>query len=396
LHLGQTIAPTPGQPDKTPMPIPLRTALIGADRGGEVAPEQLILLDSAEQHITFDNVPERPLLSINRGFSAPVIVDVERGDDDLERLAEHDRDPFARYEAMQELMMRSLVAGARNEALDTAPIVRAVAGTLASPTLDVAFKGEAIFIPSENIIADRMEAVDPDAIHASRDALRAALGTALRDDLLRVRSGAQPAGDDLSGDAKGLRRLRSVALGLLAAGDPAEGAAIAKAQFDAADNMTDRQNALSVLVSLDAPERTEALDAFYDRFRDDPLVVDKWFTLQGLAQRSQTIDDVERLATHPAFNIANPNRLRALASSFAANPWAFNHASGRGYRFVADMILAADKLNPQVAARLVPPLGRWRRMEPGRSSLMRAELERIAGTPGLSKDVFEQASKSLT
>ena len=394
LHLAQSIPPTPEQPDKKPMPIPLRTALIG--ESGEIAPERVILLDRAKQSIHFDSVSEPPMLSINRGFSAPVIVDVERGPGELERLAGNDTDPFARFEAMQELMMRALIAGALGEDTDTAPIIRAVGRTLASQSLDIAFKGEAIFVPSENIISDRMDVVDPDAVHQSRDKLRAALGTALREQLLRVRSGPAPAGDDLTPEAKGARRLRGVALGLIAAGDPREGAALAKAQFDAADNMTDRQGALAILLSLDAPERQQALDAFYDRFRDDPLVVDKWFALQAFAQRSSTIGEVERLAAHADFNIANPNRLRALAGSFTANPWVFNHASGRGYRFVADMILAADKLNPQVAARLVPPLGRWRRMEPVRSALMRAELERIAAAPGLSKDVFEQASKSLS
>jgi aminopeptidase N len=137
------------------------------------------------------------------------------------------------------------------------------------------------------------------------------------------------------------------------------------------------------------------LDAFYERFRDDPLVIDKWFTLQAFAQRPSTIDEVERLAAHPAFTIANPNRLRSLAGAFAANQWAFHHPSGRGYRFVAGMILAADKLNPSTAARLVPPLGRWRRFDEQRAALMRAELERIVATIGLSKDVYEQASKSL-
>ena len=195
--------------------------------------------------------------------------------------------------------------------------------------------------------------------------------------------------------AKGTRKLRSVALGLLAAADPAEAARLAKAQFDSADNMTDRQGALSVLASLEQPAREEALAAFYKRFEDDALVIDKWFGLQAAAQRADTPEQVERLAAHPAFTLHNPNRLRALAGSFAMNHWAFNHRSGRGYRFLADMILAADKLNPQVAARLVPQLGRWRRMEPVRSNLMREELERIAATPGLSRDVYEQASKSL-
>jgi aminopeptidase N len=395
LLLSQSVPPTPGQPDKSPMPIPLRTALIGSASGSEVAPERVILLDGAEQSIRFEDVAEPPMLSINRGFSAPVIVEVERGADELERLAAHDSDPFARFEAIQELMMRALIAGARGEEMAPAPIIRAVGSTLASQFLDIAFKGEAIFVPSENIISDRMDVVDPDAVHQSRDNLRAALGSALREPLLSAYTGAAPSGDDLSPQAKGARRLRNVALGLLAAGDAREGAALAKAQFDSSDNMTDRQGALTILVSLDAPEWKEALDVFHQRFRDDPLVIDKWFALQALAERAETIDEVERLAAHPEFNIANPNRLRALAGNFTANPWVFNHASGRGYRLVADMILAADKLNPQVAARLVPPLGRWRRLEPRRSALMRAQLERIAGTPGLSKDVFEQASKSL-
>jgi aminopeptidase N len=159
--------------------------------------------------------------------------------------------------------------------------------------------------------------------------------------------------------------------------------------------MTDQQGALMTLVSLDGAEREDALAAFYERFKDDALVLDKWFTLQGLAQREDTLEAVEALTRHPDFTMTNPNRLRALVGSFGVNQWAFHQPSGRGYRFMADMILAADKLNPQVAARQVPTIGRWKRFEPKRAALMRQELERIVGTPGLSKDVFEQASKSL-
>ncbi|HEU5284903.1 MAG TPA: aminopeptidase N, partial [Sphingomicrobium sp.] len=393
LRLAQRVEPTPGQPVKSPMPIPLRTALIGANSGGEVAPERLILLDQAEQSIRFDEVAEPPLLSINRGFSAPVIIEAQRGPDELELLARHDRDPFARFEAMQELMLRALIAGTRGEPVDTAPLVRAASNTLRSEALDDAFKAEVVLPPSESQIGDRMDRVDPDAIHASRERLRATLGKELRAELDAVRAIVPAA--DLSPAAKGARRLRSVALGLVAAADPAEGAALAKAQFDAAANMTDRQGALAILVSLDRPERQEALDSFYRRFEDDPLVVDKWFALQATAQRADTIDEVERLAAHPAFTLANPNRLRALAGTFAANQWVFHHRSGRGYRFVADMILAADRLNPQVAARLVPPFGRWKRFDDDRAARMRSELERIVAAPGLSKDVYEQASKSL-
>ena len=394
LHLAQTVPPTPGQPDKQPMPIPLRTALIDGVSGGEIAPERLILLDNPEQSIRFDNVSELPLLSINRGFSAPVIVEAARAPDELELLAHHDSDAFSRFEAMQELMLRELVAGTRGEPVDHAPLIRVIGNTLKSNALDAAFKAEAILPPSESIIGDRMERVDPDAIHASREQLRATIGSALREELLRARS-ADPAGDDLTPAAKGVRRLRSVALGLIAVSDPHEGASLAKAQFDTADNMTDRQGALAILASLDEPQRQVALDAFYDRFKDDALVVDKWFALQASAQRRQTIDEVERLAVHPAFTIANPNRLRSLAGTFAANQWAFHDATGRGYRFVADMILTADQLNPSVAARLVPPFGRWKRFDDHRAALMRAELERIVATAGLSKDVYEQASKSL-
>ena len=395
LHLEQQEDPTPGQPDKQPMAIPLRTALIGDGSGAEIAPERLILLDQPTQTVTFDNVAEKPLLSINRDFSAPVMVEAARGPHELERLAQADTDPFARYEAMQDMMMRALLAGASGEDVDVEPVVRAVGATLRSNSLDPAFKAEAILLPSESVIADRMKVIDPDAIHASRERLRSAIGKALRDELLAAHRTASASGSDLSPSAKGERRLRTVALNFIAAADPKAAAELAKAQFDAADNMTDRQGALGVLVSLDVPERQAALDAFYDRFKGDALVIDKWFALQASAQRADTLDQVLKLTEHPDFTMNNPNRLRSLIGMFGGNTWAFNRADGRGYDFLADMIVAADKLNPQIAARMTTPFGRWRKFEPKRSALMKAALERVAATPGLSKDVFEQVTKSL-
>ena len=395
LHLGQSVPPTPGQPVKQPMAIPLRTALIGEASGAEIAPEQLILLDQAETKVTFEDIAEPALLSINRGFSAPVNVDVERRDGELEKLAATDTDPFARYEAIQELMMRWLVAEADGGAPDLGPVVRAVADTLRSNALDSAYKAEAILPPNESMIGDRMALVDPDAIHAAREKLRSAIGRAMLGELANAQRPSGLSGDDVSREAKGARRLRTVALGLLAAGDPVQGAELAKAQFDSADNMTDRQGALTVLASLEAEQRDQALRAFYERFEDDPLVIDKWFAVQASAQRADALAQVEALAKHPQFNPSNPNRLRSLAGAFGMNQWVFHDSSGRGYRFLADLILAADRLNPQVAARLLPPLGRWRRFEEQRAALMRAELERIAAAEGLSKDVYEQASKSL-
>jgi aminopeptidase N len=395
LHLSQTVPPTPGQPVKKPMAIPLKTALIGENSGAGVAPERLIMLEEAEQTVEFDDVGEAALLSINRGFSAPVVMDVERGDGDLEKLAASDTDPFARYEAIQELMLRWLTATAKGEIVDPGAVLQAVGGTLRSNQLDPAFKAEAILPPSESLIGDRMEVIDPDAIHAAREQLRSAIGKELAGELSNAQRGGGHSGDDLSKQAKGARRLRTIALNLLAAGDESKGAELAKAQFDAADNMTDRQGALVVLASLDAPEREQALKAFYDRYEDDPLVIDKWFAVQASAQRADTVEKVEALAQHGKFSIANPNRLRSIAAAFGMNQWAFHDASGRGYRFLADLILKADKVNPQVAARMVPPFGRWRRFEEKRAAMMRSELERMLATPGLSKDLYEQVSKSL-
>jgi aminopeptidase N len=395
LHLEQHVDPTPGQPVKQAMPIPLRTALIGSETGHEICPERLIILDQPRQSVTFENVTEPPLLSINRGFSAPIVLEAERPSEELERLAQADTDPFARYEAMQELMMRALVAGAQHEAVDAEPVIRAIGATLKSNSLDPAFKAEAILLPSESLIADRLDVVDPDAIHEAREGLRSAIGRELHNDLLAAHRSDGASGDDLSPTAKGVRRLRTVALGLIAAADQPEAASLAKAQFDRADNMTDRQGALGVLVSTHEPERKEALDAFYERFHDDPLVLDKWFALQAAAQRTDTVDRVLELVKHPDFAMTNPNRLRSVAGTFGANHWAFHSVDGRGYAFLADMIIAADKLNPQIAARLVPPLGRWRRFEPKRKAMMREALQRIAETPGLSKDVYEQVTKSL-
>ncbi|MFL6751234.1 MAG: aminopeptidase N, partial [Sphingomicrobium sp.] len=394
LHLSQSIPETPGQSNKLPMVLPLKTSLIGRDSGETIGEERLILLDQAEQSISFFDIGEPPLLSINRDFSTPVLLQVDRRPGELERLAEVDSNPFARYEASQELMYRALIEATRGGQADPAPVIAAMRGTLRSNALDPAFKGEALALPSEGLIGDRMELVDPDAIHRSREALRQAVGVELATELAQAQAGGA-SGSDLSPAAKGIRKLKSVALSLLAAGDIERGATLAKAQYDAADNMTDRQGALMVLTSLDAPERETAFANFYERYREDSLVLDKWFALQAASQRPDTIDVVESLARHADFSIRNPNRWRALVSNFAANQWAFHHGSGRGYRFVADMILEVDRLNPQVAARQVPSLGRWRRFEANRAALMRAELERIVRTPGLSKDVFEQVSKSL-
>ncbi|MDP8913072.1 MAG: aminopeptidase N [Pseudomonadota bacterium] len=393
LMLEQEVPRTPGQPVKKPMPIPLKVALFG-ELTGEKYADRLVLLEEETQEIVFDGIGERPVLSINRDFSAPVVLETDRTAQDLAFLSARDDNPFARYEAMQQLMLDTLVSAVSDGEADHAAVIEAVRQTLTSDTLDPAFIGEAVLLPTEAFVGDHMLVADPDAIHQAREALRTALGSELETQWRAAYAANAANRFEYSPAAKGARRLRTVALGYLMASGAEDAPAIAMRQFSEADNMTDRQGALGMLANSDAAERTEALRAFYDRYRSNPLVLDKWFMVQALSTRDDTPEVVGRLAQHPDFTLSNPNRLRALAGAFASNQRAFHDSSGRGYRFLADMILAADKLNPQSAARLVPPLGRWRRFDQKRAELMKAELRRIVETPGLSKDVFEQASKS--
>ncbi|HVJ00411.1 MAG TPA: aminopeptidase N [Sphingomonas sp.] len=389
LALAQHVPPTPGQPAKQAMVLPLNLRLFGAETGRPLTGEQLVLLDSPAEEIVFDGLAERPVLSINRGFSAPVVVESNRTAADLALLSAHDDDPFARYEAMQQLMLDTLVAAVTHGRADHAPVIEAVRRTLEDGALEPAFVGEAVLLPSENFIGDQMDVIDPEAIFRARAALRRDLGTALAPLWQAVYAGNAAARYEYSPAAKGRRRLRNVALDYLAAPD------LAFAQFQGTDNMTDRQAALTTLANSMSNERVAALDIFYNRYSDNALVLDKWFQTQALSTRDDTPEMVEDLSRHQDFTLANPNRARALIGAFAVNQRAFHHSSGRGYRFLADQLIALDKLNPQTAARLLPPLGRWKRVDEARAQSMRAELERIVATPGLSKDLFEQASKSL-
>jgi aminopeptidase N len=394
LRLAQQVPATPGQPVKSPMVLPLRVKLFGAESGAALTDERLVLFDDTLDTIEFEGLAERPVLSINRGFSAPVVVESDRTAADLAFLSAHDDDPFARYEAMQQLMLDTLVASARGHA-DHEGVIAAVANTLDNPDLDLAFIAEAVLLPSESFIGDQMAIVDPDAIFRAREALRRDLGTQLETQWRQAYARGEGQPYAYTPEGKGLRRLRTVALGYIAASGATDAADLAFAQFDSADNMTDRMGALTTLVSSASEIRTTALDIFYSQYCDNPLVLDKWFQAQAQSSRDDTGAIVAGLAEHADFTLTNPNRARSLIGAFGANQRAFNNADGSGYRFLADQLIALDRLNPQTAAKLLPPLGRWRRFDAARAGLMRAELERIVRTPGLSKDLFEQASKSL-
>jgi len=402
LRLEQSVPETPGQPDKEPMVIPLKVALFDRESGTHHT-EELIVLDKASAEFPFKGYLRPPVLSINRGFSAPVAIEAEeRPVEDLVFLAAKDDDPFARYEAMQSLVVQHLVKAVeggfsdeRARDVDRDAICQAFEAILDDPSLDDLMRGELLILPAESYLAEQVQIADPGAIHREREELKAWLGEELQDDFAELHDRACAVPYSREAEARGARKLKTQALVYLAAGDPKGTAKRALAQYEAADNMTDRQGALMVLASLDAPQREIALADFYRRYEGNALVIDKWFSLQAGSLHPDVLEHAKALARHKDFNLNNPNRVRALYMALAMNPSAFHAASGEGYRIIADLICALDPINPQTAARFVPSLGRWRRIEPGRSAKMRAELERIAATSGLSRDTSEQVTKSL-
>ncbi|WP_298470437.1 aminopeptidase N [uncultured Erythrobacter sp.] len=403
LTLKQTVPDTPGQTNKGAMPIPLRVA-VHCRETGAIGEEQLVILTLDEETFTLPLAGPVPVVSINRGFTAPVLIKRSLTREDLVFLAAQDDDPFARYEALQELAVQHLVAAASGE-LDEAgraagktAIGDAFRSILMDEALDDAMRGELMMLPNETYLFEAMATgtrkADPGAIHREREQLKAALGVTLKRELesLYARIVDVPFNDPAG---RGARKLKTQIAVLFAASEPERAAIMASRLFDEADNMTDRQGALMVLCGLECAEREERLKAFYDRFEGNALVVDKWFTLQALSLHPDVINQVSALANHPDFTMKNPNRVRSLYMAFAGNPQGFHSVDGAGYRMIADVIIALDPINPQTAARFVSPLGKWRRIESMRAGLMKAELERIAAVEGLSRDTFEQVSRSL-
>ena len=400
LTLKQTVPQTPNQPEKKAMPIPLRVALFDRE-SGRAADEQLIVMDAAAQTFQFDGFTSKPALSINRGFTAPVTIERQVPEDELVFLAAHDDDPFARYEAMQELVVAHLVPAAQGTLDDSArssgrdAIGTAMNRVLRDQSLDESMRGELLMLPTQTYLMEQMERANPTRLFEEREGLKAWLGSELSDQFIQLYERALSAPSDRSAEARGARKVKTVALTFLAAANPERAIDLAKRQYDTADNMTDRQGALMVLAGLNSPERTAALLDFYNRYKGNELVIDKWFALQAMSLHPSAREHVEALANHPDFTMKNPNRVRSLYMAFAGNPHAFHSADGKGYKLIADVILKLDPINPQTAARFVPPLGRWRRIEEGRAKIMRQELERIAAASQLSRDTYEQVTRSL-
>jgi len=417
LTLSQSCPPTPGQSEKLPFHIPVAIGLL--NREGEDIPLLLdggrdkksgattLVLELTEEQKTFrfNHIPAKPTLSILRDFSAPVILEVEYSDSDLAFLAAHDSDAFNRWEAGQRLATRKLLsltkaAGSSVSSDDASDIDTAVSdifrATLDDDALEPAFREVALTLPSEIMLSEQMAAIDPAVIHRARQSLRKSLARTLRAQWTAAYESNQALGayspDPVSA---GKRGLKNIALSYLAELDDAASHALMQSQYDLADNMTDRLAAISALINSSAPGKDAALAMFYSDFEDEPLVIDKWFSLQAMA-RSSDVDVVRRLMRHPAFSLKNPNRARSLIFSFCnGNPARFHAEDGSGYLFWAEQVIALNSINPQVAARLARTLDRWRKYAPALQGKMKSALQQVADTRRLSRDVAEVISKAL-
>ena len=414
LTLAQSCPATPGQPDKLPFHIPVAVGLIdpagndmrlvvdAVDQGTTAVLE----LTQAEQTFVFTDVRSQPVPSVLRGFSAPVVLQGGYTDADLLHLFSHDSDPVNRWEAGQRLAMGRLLkltgearaAGNVATSLDLdATFVEAMRKILVDDSLDPAFREQALLLPSEVMVAEQIDGVDPLSVHVARQFVRASVGARLRTELLAAYEANQTPGE-YSPDAAsaGKRALKNLALSYLNAAPDEDSIALAVKQFDEAGNMTDRAAALSALIHARADAAQDALAGFYDEFQGEALVVDKWFAMQA-SNPTAGVADIRTLMRHPAFTLRNPNRARSLVSTFCAgNPVGFHAPDGSGYAFWAEQVIALDALNPQVASRLARAMDRWRRYAPALQAHMQAALQQVAGQATLSNDVREIVSKALS
>ncbi len=408
LHLRQQTPPTAGEPTRAPLHIPLVAGLVGRDGADlsvhpdelpEATPgEHLLELRHADATFTYSGLTERPIPSLLRGFSAPVRLDYPYADEQLAFLFAHDGDDFNRWEAGQRLATRILLQWVEGGPATLPALFRdAFQRTLTDRAADPALVAEALTLPTESYLAEQMAVVDVDGIRRARQALRLALASTLETELAAEYERCTLEGP-WRGDAAAVahRRLRNVVLDYLAASGDDAACERCLAQYDDADNMTDALPALALLAEFEAPAAGERLRDFYRRWRGEPLVVDKWFRIQATSRHPATLARVRKLTTHESFDIHNPNRLRALIGAFCqGNQAGFHDPSGEGYTLLSEHVIKLDHSNPQIAARLLTPLTRWRRYDEQRAGMMRAELERIAGRPQLSSDVHEVVARSL-
>jgi len=405
LQFTQSCAETPGQLIKHPFVIPIQLGLLKVT-GEELLSPQLLVLHDEQQSVVFDNMPEQPVPSLLRGFSAPVHLIFDYSDAQLLTVLAHDTDAFNRWEAAQRLSLKAAMAALNSDQNHDQPLplalVEALRQVLRHPDLDAAFKELVLTLPSESYIAEQCTQVDPQKIHAVREAMRLQLALALQEDWVWTFHQLAPKGSYQTDAAScGQRALRGMALVFLCLAGQRQAdstwADKAFAVFETASNMTERMHGLSALVHIDHPLAAAALAKFHDLFHKEDLVLDKWFALQASASGSQSdvLATVRQLMQHPDFHVHNPNRARSLISSFCVHAAAFHRSDAAGYVFWSERILEIDSFNPQVAARLARTMDRWRKLvEPYRSAAHEA-IRRVAAKDDLSADVREVINAAL-
>ncbi|MBO9496278.1 aminopeptidase N [Thalassotalea sp. G20_0] len=409
LTIEQSCPATPGQKEKLPFHIPVRIGLL--DGEGEDLPlnnagdtDQVLDVKQEKETFTFDNIEERPLPSILRGFSAPVRVRYDYSRDDLLFLMENDSDHFNRWDASQRLasgvideMVAALEQG--RECSPDESLIKAFGTIITDESLDLAVKAEMLSLPSEASLAEQAVEVYPQFIHQARLTVKNAIASAHRESLetlwrsLSINKPYRPEAEDIAE-----RTLKNISLSYLTSLNDKGMLALAEQQYHGASNMTDRFAALASIVNAGCQNRElieEALADFLERYQDDTNVMDQWLSVQAASPSMGTLEHILALMQHDIFDATSPNKLRSVLGGFAGNMKQFHRVDGLGYEFLTDQLLDLDKKNPQIAARLMTPLTRWRKFEPGCRERMRKALERIKATPGLSSDVYEVVTKSL-
>ena len=365
------------------------------------APTRTRVLDirEPEQRFLFVNLPQAPAVSALRGFSAPVKLKQDRSAEELAFLFSHDPDSFNRWDAGQQLATQAILQKMHPPAGRAAGdlLIEAYRSRLAHPGDDLSYAALLLTLPSEEFVGSSLETMQPVAVHEARQAIRLELAEALADEWARVYERYhRNEYNQFDAEAIGRRRLKNVCLEYLSAREDAPAHERSLRQFESSGTMTDRFAALTAIVNSRHPRKTECLDAFYQQWREDDLVVGKWLTVQATCRLPGTLEQVKVLLAHPAFDFNLPNHVRSLVGGFSqSNAVNFHAENGEGYRFLADQVIRLNGVNPQIAARMLTGLTGWRRYDAHRQGLMRAELQRITAMPDLSPDVFELASKAL-
>ena len=411
LSISQVTPATPGQTKKQPLHIPIKLGLLGPN--GDDLPLRLedesnitnglIHLHDAEQTFRFTDVSSPPVPSLLRGFSAPVKLTVNLSERDLEFLMANDSDLFNRWQAGQSYALRFLTSATAafrkgEEPAAASAYASALAATLRDETLEPAYRAEVLKLPSETDVAREIGSnIDPDSIHRAREWLRAEVSRELHSELVGLYEiNAAPGPYSPEAEDAGKRALRNTALSLLAATGDERDVMRVSAHYDTAKNMTDKIASLAVLTHLEGKPSESAFDDFFEQWKDDHLVIDKWFALQAMSSHGAAPERVETLSKHPLFSLKAPNKVRALIGAFAnMNPTGFNRADGAGYKLVADAVLEIDTFNPQISARLLGAFKSWRMLEPARQEKAETALKRISLYDNLSRDLFEIVTKTL-